>query len=115
MKNIMPVFKSDSDKLITLVMVISSAFLVFVPSLIVIFVPKEYISETTYAIAKAFFNFELLLFLVSLLLLIPIIGWFAAIVVAPVLTLLNWIIVIINVCALAKNGEIKVPVPYEFI
>jgi uncharacterized membrane protein len=115
MKKIIPVFKDDKDKLITLAMIVSSIFFVFVPSLIVIFIPKEYISDTTYTVSKAFFNFELLLFLISLLLLIPIVGWLAAIFVAPILAIINFIVIIINLCALAKNKEFKIPVPYEFI
>ena len=115
MKKFMPAFKDDKDKLITLAMVIGSFFFVFVPSLIVVFIPREYISECTYVIAKALFNFELLLFLISLLLLIPIIGWIAAVFVAPLLAIINFVVIIINLCALANNSELKIPVPYEFI
>ena len=63
MRRFNPEFKDDKDRLITLAMLIASMFFVFVPSLIVIFIPKNYISETTYEVAKTLFNFELLLFL----------------------------------------------------
>ena len=115
MKRIEPVFKDDKDKLITLAMIVCSLFFIFIPSLIVIFIPKQYISETTYEISKAFFNFELLMFLISLFFMIPIIGWLAACFVAPIMMILNVIIVVINLCALAKKDTIKVPVLYEFI
>ena len=115
MKEITPVFKDDTDKLITLAMIIASAFFIFIPSLVVIFVPKKYISDSTYSIAKAFFNFELLLFLISLFFMVPIIGWLAGLFIAPVLMILNIIIVIIDICALAKGSAIKVPVFFEFI
>ena len=115
MKEITPEFKDDIDKLITLGMVIASGFFFFIPSLIVIFIPKKYISDSTYNISKAFFNFELLLFLISLFFMVPIIGWLAAVVVAPILMIWNIIIVIIDICALAKGSAIKVPALFEFI
>ena len=115
MKEITCEFKDDTDKLITLAMIILSAFFIFIPSLVVIFVPKQYISDSTYNIAKAFFNFELLLFIISLFFAIPIIGWIVGFIIAPFMMIVNVIIVIINLCALAKKSLIKVPVWFEFI
>ena len=115
MKRFNPIFKDDRDKLITLAMFITSMFFIFIPSLIVVFIPKEYISENTYSIAKTLFNFELLLFLISLLFLIPIIGWIAGFILTPVLMIFNVIIIIINLCAIAGNNELKIPEPYKFI
>ena len=85
MRRFNPEFKDDKDRLITLAMLIASMFFIFVPSLVVIFIPKNYISETTYEVAKTLFNFELLLFLISLLFVIPIIGWIVGFIVAPIL------------------------------
>ena len=115
MRNFAPQFKDDKDRLITLAMFIASMFFIFVPSLIVVFIPKDYISESTYEIAKSLFNFELLLFLISLLFVIPIIGWVVGFIVAPILMLWNVIIIIINLCAFASNKEIKIPEYYKFI
>jgi len=115
MKSFTPQFKDDKDRLITLAMFIASMFFVFVPSLIVIFISKDYISESTYEIAKALFNFELLLFLISLLFIIPIIGWIVGFIIAPLLMLWNIIIIIINLCAFAGNKELKIPEYYRFI
>ena len=78
MKNIPAQFRDDRDRMITLAMFILAMFFGFIPPLIVVFVPKNYISESTYEIAKTLFNFELLLFLISLLCFIPIIGWIAS-------------------------------------
>ena len=114
-KIILPQFKDDTDRLITLAMIISSVFFVFIPSLIVVFLPKQYISESTYEIAKAFFNFELFMFLISLFCMIPIIGWLVGIIAIPVMELINIVVVIINLCALANNKEIKVPGVYQFL
>ena len=115
MKKITAEFKNDTDKLITLAMIVTSIFFVFIPSLIVIFIPKEYISESTYNIAKAFFNFELLMFLIALFFMVPIIGWIIGFFVTPIMMILNVIVVVINVCALAKDSEFKIPVVYDFI
>ncbi len=115
MNKFVPTFKDDRDRLITIAMFISTIFFIFFPSLIVVFIPKDYISESTYNIAKALFNFELLLFLISLLFLIPIIGWIVGFIVAPLLMILNVIIIIINLCAIAGNKELKIPEPYKFI
>ena len=115
MIKILPQFKDDTDKLITLAMIICSIFFIFIPSLIVIFIPKNYISESTYAIAKSFFNFELLLTIISLFFLVPILGWIVGAFVAPILAIINVIIVLINVFAIAGNNELSIPVPFKFI
>ena len=115
MRRFNPEFKDDKDRLITLAMLIASMFFVFVPSLIVIFIPKNYISETTYEVAKTLFNFELLLFLISLLFVIPIIGWIVGFIVAPILMIWNVIVIIINLCAFASNKELKIPEYYKFV
>jgi hypothetical protein len=96
-------------------MLITTMFFIFVPSLIVIFIPKQYISESTYEIGKTLFNFELLLFLISLLFLVPIIGWIAGFIVAPILYIWNIVIIVINLCAMAGDGKIKIPEYYKFI
>lgn len=115
MKKIMPVFKNDNDKIIVVAMIIASMFLVFIPALVVVLFFKEQVSENSYAIAKMFLNFELLLFLVALIFAVPLIGWLLGVILAPLMTIGNIIICVINLCAVAKGAEIKVPVPYEFI
>ena len=115
MKNFTPTFIVDKDKLITLAMLLCSMFFLFFPALIVIFIPKEYISENTYDIAKALFNFELLLFLISLLFMVPIIGWIVGFIVAPILAIWNIIVLVVALCAIAGNKEIKIPELFNFI
>ena len=115
MKNIATTFKDDKDRIITIAMFILTLFASFIPSLVVVFIPKDYISESTYEIAKTLFNFELLLFLISLLCLIPIIGWIAAPIIVPVIYVWNAIIVIINLCSIAKENVAKLPEYYKFI
>ena len=115
MKKVMPVFKDEKDKLITVAMIIASMFLVFMPSLLVVLLGKNYVSESSYEISKAFFNFELLLFLISLIFAVPVVGWFLGVVLGPIMMIFNVIICVINLCAVAKNSETKVPVKYEFV
>ena len=115
MKQFSPEFKDDKDKLITLGMLISSIFFIFIPALIVVFVPKDYISENTYEIAKTLFNFELFLFLISLLFMIPVIGWILGAIVAPILAIWNIVIIVIDICAIAGKNPIKIPEPYKFM
>lgn len=110
-----PAFKDDRDKLITLGMFVCSMFFFLFPPLIVLFIPKEYISENTYQIAKTLFNFELLLFLISLCFLVPIIGWLAAFVVAPILEIWNIVVIVMAICAIAGNNTIKLPAIFKFI
>ena len=57
MKNIVAEFRDDKDRMITLAMFILTLFSGFIPSLVVVFIPKDYISESTYEIAKTLFNF----------------------------------------------------------
>ena len=115
MKNLVAEFKDDKDRMITLAMLILSLFFGFIPALIVVFIPKNYISESTYEIAKTLFNFELLLFLISLLCLIPIIGWIASLIIVPILLIWNTIILIISLCSMAKENVVKIPEYYKFI
>lgn len=115
MKTISPAFKDDTDKLIALTMVICSIFFIFIPSLLVIFLLKDKVSGCTMSLAKAFFNFELLLFLISLTFLIPVIGWLLGTILGPILIILNVVFVVINILAMAGNKEMKMPSWYEFI
>ena len=115
MKKVMPMFKDDQDKIIMIAMIIASMFFIFVPALIVVLLFKERISENSYQIAKMFLNFELLLFLISLIFALPLIGWILGVILGPIMMIFNIIICVINLCAITKAGEIKVPVPYEFI
>ena len=115
MKIITPAFNDDTDKVIAVATVLLSLCLLFIPGLLVILLLKEKISESTYQIAKAFLNFELLLFLITLLFLIPVIGWLLGVILGPVLCIFNAIIIVLVLCAIAKGGDIKIPVWYEFI
>jgi len=115
MKAISPVFKDDRDKIAAVATIILSLFFMFIPALLVILFLKDKISETSYEIAKAFLNFELLLFIISLFFAVPVIGWVVAIILGPLMCIFNAIIVILALCAVAKGSEIKVPVWYEFI
>ena len=115
MKNITTEFKDDIDRMITLAMFIITLFAGFIPSLIAIFISKKYISESTYEIAKPLFNFELLLFLVSLLCWIPFIGWLASLIIVPVILIWNTVIVVINLCSIAKENTAKLPEYFKFI
>ena len=114
-KSILPVFKDEQDKIIVVAMIIASMFLVFIPALLVVLFLKERVSEGSFAISKMFLNFELLLFLISLIFAVPLIGWLLGVVLGHLMMIGNIIICIINLCAVAKGAEIKVPVPYEFI
>ena len=115
MKKILPVFKDEREKAITVTIIILSMFLFFIPSLLGVLFLKEQLNESAYSVIKAFFNFELMLFLVSLLFVIPIIGWILAFVLTPLMMILNVVIGILALCSFAKNTEIKIPVWYEFI
>ena len=95
MKIISLAFKDDRDKICAVATVLLSLFLLFIPSLLVVLLLKEKISESTYEIAKALVNFELLLFIISLLFIIPVIGWLLAVVGAPLLCIINAIVVIL--------------------
>ena len=119
MKKILPEFKDDTDKMIILILLVASFFTSFLPALICVLFLKKYMSESSYNISKAFFNFELLLFLISLVFFIPIvgsilgfaIGWF----VIPVLTIVNIVFIVINIVALSNKSEFTIPVLFEFL
>ena len=115
MKIISAEFKDDKDRLITVAMFILTLFFSLIPALVVVFIPKNYISQSTYEIGKTLFNFELLLFLISLLCLIPVIGWLASLIIVPIILIWNTIIVVINLCSIAKDNTAKLPEYYKFI
>ncbi|MBR1776628.1 DUF4870 domain-containing protein [bacterium] len=115
MKRLVPAFKDDNDRMILVLMMVCSLFLLILSPIIVIFGLKDKVSDGTMEISKAFFNFELMMLLISLLFMVPIIGWLLAVILAPLMVILNVIVVVINLCAVAKGGELKVPVWYEFI
>ena len=115
MTKILPAFKDDNDRIMIVAMFILSIFFFLFPSLVVILCCKNQISETSYVIAKSLFNFELMLFLLSLVFMIPLIGWLIGIIFCPILMIINIVVLILNLCAIAKNSEVKIPVLYEFI
>ena len=115
MKKIMPTFSDEKDKLIAIVMITTSIFFSFIPSLVVIFGAKKYVSESTVNVAKLLFNFELLLFLLALLFLVPIIGQILGFICAPIMMIFNAIMCLINLCSVGKGEEVKLPQPYQFL
>ena len=115
MTNIEAVFRDDNDKMIIVGMFVLSIFFFILAPLLVILCGKQYISENSYRIAKALFNLELLLFLLSLISLIPILGWIVGFFMVPILMIINILTIILNLCAIAKRGTIRIFAPYEFI
>ena len=115
MKRIFPEFRDDNDKIIIVAMLILSIFFVFIPPLLVLLCFKNYMSPSSYQIAKSFLNFELMLFLISLIFMIPVLGWLLGIFFCPILMIINIITIIINLGCIAKQNETKIPVFYEFI
>lgn len=112
---IMPIFKDERDKIMTVTMMILSIFFVFIPALITMLFLKDKISENSYVIAKALLNFELLLFVISLLFFIPLIGWIAGAILGPILMIFNVIVMLLALLAMANNKEVKIPAFFEFI
>ena len=114
-KKLMPEYKDDRDKIIMIAMAICSMFASFVSPLVVILALKQYITTESYEIAKAFLNFELFLALISLISVVPLIGWVAGMFLIPALYIWNVVVVVFAVCAFVKKSEVSVPVPYPFI
>ena len=115
MKQIVPTFRDENDKLASVAVILLSMFFFFIPSLIVVLFCKKYVGESSYEISKMFFNYELFLFLISLVCIIPIIGWLVGLFLIPILYIWNVIVVVMALCAVGKGSEVKVPVPYEFV
>lgn len=113
--NVIPEFKDDTDKIITIAMSICTLFVSFISPLIVILFLKDKISNQSYEITKAFLNFEIFIALISLVAIIPIIGWIAGIFIIPILCIWSIIVVLLAVCSMVKKSEVKIPVPYAFI
>ncbi|MBR6127323.1 DUF4870 domain-containing protein [bacterium] len=115
MKRVMPSFKDETDRLFIVGTLVASIFFMFIPSLLLVLFAKERMSESSYQIAKDIFNFELLLFLVSLIFMVPVIGWLIGFILGPIMIIFNVIIMVINLCAISENRETKIPVWYTFM
>lgn len=115
MTKIMPVFMNEDDRIITLAVLLTSLFFIFIPSLIAVLCLKDKLSEEALRIIKSVFNYELFLFIISLFFMIPLVGWIAGFVIAPLLAIWNAIVIIIALCSIAKDKEVNIPVPYEFL
>lgn len=115
MKQIMPIFNEDKDKLIAVTVVLLSMFFFFIPSLLIILLGKNYIDDNSYNISKAIFNFELFIFLVSLICIVPIIGWLIGLILIPLLYIWNVIVTVIALCSIGKGSEVRIPTPFEFV
>ena len=112
---IVPEYKDDTDKIILISMAILVLFASFISPLVVILALKDKITAQSYEITKAFLNFEIFLALISLIAIIPIIGWIVRVFLIPILYIWNVVVVILAVCSLVKKTEVSVPVPYAFI
>lgn len=123
MEKFMPEFKDDNDKLIMIAMFLSALIFMFISPLVVMLACKNVISETSYKIAKAFLNFELLLLIVSILFviisMIPVIGWIVGILIGGIfglaLYIVNVVIILMAVFAISQKQEVKIPVLFQFI
>ena len=112
---IIPEYKDDTDKIITILTAVCTIFCGFIAPLITVLLLKQYISPQSYEISKSFLNFEIFLALISLIAIIPIFGWIAGIFIIPILYIWNILVAVLAVCAMVKKFEVSVPVPYAFI
>ena len=112
---LLPEYKDDTDKIIVIATAVCSLFVSFISPLITVLALKQYITTQSYEIAKAFLNFELFLALISLIAIVPVLGWIIGVFLIPILYIWNVIVVVLAVCSMVKKTEISVPVPYAFI
>ena len=112
---IVPEYKDDTDKIIVISTAVCSLFVSFIAPLVTVLAFKKYITAQSYEITKAFLNYELFLALISLIAIIPILGWIIGAFLIPILYIWNVIVVVLAVCSLVKKTEVSVPVPYAFI
>jgi len=115
MAKIDSIFRDDTDKMIVVAMLVMSIFFAVISPLLVILCGKNNISDNSYRIAKALFNLELLLFLISLFSLIPLIGWVVGFFMVPILMIINILTIILALCAIAKQTPVNIFAPYEFL
>ena len=115
MKKFVVEFKDDTDKLILILVLLGSFFAFCLPAFIAVLFLKKYLSDGTYNVCKAFFNFELLRLLVTLAFAIPVIGWILGSIFGIVVVIFNIVIIAMDLVALAQKKELIVPVLFEFL
>ena len=117
METIIPAFKDSNDKTIVILSLVLTIFLGFIPFLLVLLLMKDKMSDSSIAIAKSFFNFELLLLIISIAInIIPIIGQIVGLLmIFPLVLLLNLIFPLWALLSVANNQPVKVPVWIKFI
>lgn len=112
---IIPEYKDDTDKIIMLTMTACTLFACLFSPLVVILAFKDNMTSQSYDITKALLNYEIFLALISLIAIVPIVGWIIGIFLIPILYIWNVIVIILTLCALVKKSEVNIPVPYAFI
>ena len=108
MEKIMPIFRDENDKLLTIIALIASIFLPVIPFLVLFFL-KDNLSENSFAITKAFLNFEILLFVISLICWVPIVGWIICLIFGPIILLINAVIMLMGILSILNNKEVCIP------
>lgn len=107
-------FKDDSEKTLTLLVIVLSVVAGFIAPLIIWVLKKDSLSDTAKQIIRKLLNFELTLLCVCILFLISVLGQLLAILGAPLVWIINVVYCIMAAIAISNSSDVKFP-SYEFI
>ena len=115
MEVILPVFKNPEDRNILILALLLALVFGFIPFLLVLLFLNEKIGESSKQIIKSFLNFELLIFLISVIAAIPIVGFLVSLLICPLCFIVNLIVILMALLAISNNQAVKIPVFIKFI
>ena len=115
MEVISPEFKDENEKNTMTLLAVLTILTAIVAPLVVFFAMKENLSPAANAVTKALLNFEILMTILTIICMIPIIGWMAAFLLAPFITIAHLIVTIVATLCLVNNQPVKVWAPVKFI
>ena len=115
MEVILPEFRDENDKNIAVIIAIFTILTGIIAPLIAFFALQSSTSVATNAISKALLNFELLMVICIVITMIPIIGWIAAILLVPFVTIAHLVVTIAVTIQVLNNKPVKIWTPIKFI
>ena len=115
MEVIFPEFKDENEKNTMLLVAVLTILAGIIAPIIVFFVMRETLSPAANEVNKALLNFEILMVILVIFCTIPIIGWLAAFLLAPFITIAHFVVTIIATLCIVNNQPIKIWAPIKFI
>jgi len=115
MEVILPDYKDVDEKNTVMLVALLTILTTIIAPLITFFAMKDYLSPAANAIIKALLNFEILMVILSIVCMIPIIGWLIAFLLVPCIIIVHYAVTIVATLCIINNQPVKIWAPVKFI